>query len=44
MVRKKKNLENSEAEVESAIENEMDVIGAGEIPEDVKAEEKQEDK
>lgn len=41
MTRKKKIEENSEAEVESAIVNEMDKIGAGEIPEDVKKEEKE---
>lgn len=40
---KKKIVENSEAEVESAIKNEMDIIGAGEIPEDVKAEEEKEE-
>lgn len=40
MARKKresnKPVENSAAEVESAMLNEMDVIGAGDIPADVK--------
>ncbi len=43
MARKKKIVENSEAEVESAIKNEMDNIGAGEIPEEVKEEEKEDE-
>lgn len=41
MARKKKIVENSAAEVQSAIKNEMDIIGAGEMPEDVKEEEKE---
>ena len=42
MARKSKIVENSEAEVKSAILNEMDEIGPGEMPDDVKAESEKE--
>lgn len=42
--KEEKIVENSEAEVESAIKNEMDIIGAGDIPEDVKNEKEKEEK
>jgi len=43
MARKKKIVENSAVEVESAIKNEMDIIGSGEIPNDVKESEKEDE-
>ena len=42
MPRKSKVVENSEAEVKSAILNEMDEIGPGIIPDDVKEEKESE--
>ena len=39
-----KPVENSEAQVECAMLNEMDVIGAGDIPEEVKKEAEKENK
>lgn len=41
MAKKGEIVENSEAEVNSAIKNEMDEIGPGEIPEDVKKKEEE---
>lgn len=43
MAEKDEIIENSEAQVESAMLNEMDEIGAGDMPEDVKEEEKKEE-
>lgn len=47
MARRKKDadkpVENSEAEIKSSMLNEMDEIGSGIIPDDVKKEEKKED-
>lgn len=39
MAKEEQPIEDSKAQVESAIENEMDGIGAGDIPEEVKNEE-----
>lgn len=41
MANENENIENSEGQVESAIKNEMDEIGPGEMPEQVKEEEKE---
>ena len=44
MAKKTKVIENSEAEIESAMLNEMDEIGAGDIPADVLEQSKEEEK
>lgn len=44
MAKKKEAVENSEAEIKSAMQNEMDEIGPGIIPDDVKEETEKEDK